>query len=73
MESFITSLNFIGMWLMAWKSRELGSMDYWRYILYTPFVFKEYYLSVAQFSIFIIIAFMGYFEWRKKALKNQKI
>ena len=36
------------------------------------FVFKEYYLSVAQFSIFIVIAFMGYFEW-KKGIKDEKI
>ena len=36
------------------------------------FVYKEYYLSVAQFSIFIIIAFMGYYEWKKKSLEKQK-
>jgi nicotinamide mononucleotide transporter len=74
MESFITSLNFIGMWLMAWKRVENWVLWIIGDIFCIPlFVFKEYYLSVAQFSIFIIIAFMGYFEWRKKALKNQKI
>ena len=74
MESFITSLNFIGMWLMAWKRVENWVLWIIGDIFCMPlFVFKEYYLSVAQFSIFIIIAFMGYFEWRKKALKNQKI
>ena len=73
MESFITSLNFIGMWLMAWKRVENWVLWIIGDIFCIPlFVFKEYYLSVAQFSIFIIIAFMGYFEWRKKALKNQK-
>ena len=74
MESFITSLNFIGMLLMAWKRVENWVLWIIGDIFCIPlFVFKEYYLSVAQFSIFIIIAFMGYFEWRKKALKNQKI
>ena len=74
MESFITSLNFIGMWLMAWKRVENWVLWIIGDIFCIPlFVFKEYYLSVAQFSIFIIIAFMGYFEWKKKALKNQKI
>ena len=73
MESFITSLNFIGMWLMAWKRVENWVLWIIGDIFCIPlFVFKEYYLSVAQFSIFIIIAFMGYFEWKKKALKNQK-
>ena len=71
MESFITSLNFIGMWLMAWKRVENWVLWIIGDIFCIPlFVFKEYYLSVAQFFIFIIIAFMGYFEWKKKALKN---
>ena len=74
MESFITTLNFIAMWLMAWKRVENWVLWIIGDIFCIPlFVFKEYYLSVAQFSIFIIIAFMGYFEWKKKALKNQKI
>ena len=74
MESFITTLNFIAMWLMAWKRVENWVLWIIGDIFCIPlFVFKEYYLSVAQFSIFIIIAFMGYFVWRKKALKNQKI
>ena len=70
-ESFITTLNFIAMWLMAWKRVENWVLWIIGDIFCIPlFVFKEYYLSVAQFSIFIIIAFMGYFEWKKKALKN---
>ena len=73
-ESFITALNFIAMWLMAWKRVENWVLWIIGDIFCIPlFVFKEYYLSVAQFSIFIIIAFMGYFEWKKKALKNQEI
>ena len=72
-ESFITALNFIAMWLMAWKRIENWVLWIIGDIFCIPlFVFKEYYLSVAQFSIFIIIAFMGYFEWKKKALKNQE-
>ena len=72
-ESFITALNFIAMWLMAWKRVENWVLWIIGDIFCIPlFVFKEYYLSVAQFSIFIIIAFMGYFEWKKKALKNQE-
>ena len=71
MESFITALNFIAMWLMAWKRVENWVLWIIGDIFCLPlFIFKEYYLSVAQFFIFIIIAFMGYFEWKKKALKN---
>ena len=72
-ESFITALNFIAMWLMAWKRVENWILWIIGDIMCIPlFIYKEYYLSVAQFSIFIIIAFMGYFEWKKKSLIKQK-
>lgn len=73
-ESFITSLNFIAMWLMAWKR-----VDNWvlwiigDFFCIPLYFFKGYYISTAQFLIFIIIAFLGYFEWKKKALKSQNI
>lgn len=73
MESFITALNFTAMWLMAWKRVENWILWIIGDIFCIPlFVYKEYYLSVAQFSIFIIIAFMGYYEWKKKSLEKQK-
>tara|TARA_B110000483_G_scaffold5819_1_gene6901 strand:- start:389 stop:790 length:402 start_codon:yes stop_codon:yes gene_type:complete len=73
MESFITALNFTAMWLMAWKRVENWVLWIIGDIFCIPlFVYKEYYLSVAQFSIFIIIAFMGYYEWKKKSLEKQK-
>ncbi|MDG1689898.1 MAG: nicotinamide riboside transporter PnuC, partial [Flavobacteriales bacterium] len=51
-ESFITALNFIAMWLMAWKRVENWVLWIIGDIFCIPlFVFKEYYLSVAQFSI----------------------
>ena len=72
-ESFITALNFIAMWLTAWKRVESWILWIIGDIMCIPlFIYKEYYLSVAQFSIFIIIAFMGYFEWKKKSLEIQK-
>ena len=72
-ESFITALNFIAMWLTAWKRVESWILWIIGDIMCIPlFIYKEYYLSVAQFSIFIIIAFMGYFEWKKKSLTIQK-
>ena len=72
-ESFITALNFIAMWLTAWKRVESWILWIIGDIMCIPlFIYKEYYLSVAQFSIFIIIAFMGYFEWKKKSLVIQK-
>ena len=62
------------MWLTAWKRVENWILWIVGDIFCIPlFVFKEYYLSVAQFSIFIIIAFMGYFEWKKGIKESRNI
>jgi len=31
---------------------------------------KGYYISVVQFLVFIVIAVMGYFEWRKQIIRT---
>jgi nicotinamide mononucleotide transporter len=70
LESFITSLNFIAMWLMAWKKVENWILWIVGDILCIPlFIHQEYYLSVIQFSVFIVIAYLGYKEWKSKLLK----
>jgi nicotinamide mononucleotide transporter len=69
LESFITALNFIAMWLMAWKKVENWILWIIGDILCIPlFIHQEYYLSVAQFSIFIVIAYLGYKEWKCKLI-----
>lgn len=69
LESFITALNFIAMWLMAWKKVENWILWIIGDLLCIPlFIHQEYYLSVAQFSIFIVIAYLGYHEWKNKLL-----
>ena len=69
LESFITALNFIAMWLMAWKKVENWILWIIGDVLCIPlFIHQEYYLSVAQFSIFIVIAYLGYNEWKNKLL-----
>ena len=30
------------------------------------YIEKGYYISVVQFMVFIVIAIMGYFEWKKQ-------
>ena len=69
LESFITALNFIAMWLMAWKKVENWILWIIGDALCIPlFIHQEYYLSVAQFSIFIVIGYFGYNEWKNKLL-----
>jgi len=68
-EMFITAMNFVAMWLMAWKRIENWIFWIIADILCIPlFVYNEYYLSVVQFVFFIVIAFMGYYQWKKQLI-----
>ena len=68
-EMFITAMNFVAMWLMAWKRIENWIFWIISDILCIPlFVYNEYYLSVVQFVFFIVIAFMGYYQWKKQLI-----
>ena len=70
-ESIITSLNFVAMWLMAWKRVEHWLLWIVGDILCIPlFVHKEYPIGVIQFMVFIVIAYLGYKEWKLKVLKS---
>ena len=68
-ELFITAMNFVAMWLMAWKRIE--NWIFWiiaDILCFSLFVYNEYYLSVVQFVFFIVIAFMGYYQWKKQLI-----
>ena len=70
-ESIITALNFLAMWLMAWKRVEHWLLWIVGDILCIPlFVHKEYTIGVIQFMVFIVIAYLGYKEWKLKVLKS---
>ena len=66
-EAIITALNFVAMWLMAWKRIEHWILWIIGDLMCIPlFVYKEYPLGVVQFVFFIIIAYLGYKEWKVK-------
>ena len=66
-EAIITALNFVAMWLMAWKRIEHWILWIIGDLMCIPlFVYKEYPLAVVQFVFFIIIAYLGYKEWKVK-------
>ena len=70
-EAVITALNFVEMWLMAWKRIEhwllwiVGDI-----MCITLFIHKDYPLGVLQFLVFIVIAYLGYKEWKLKAVEQ---
>lgn len=67
LESIITSLNFVAMWLMAWKRLENWILWIIGDIMCIPlFIYKDYPIGVIQFIVFIVIAYLGYKEWKSK-------
>ena len=71
LEAIITALNFVAMWLMAWKRLEHWLLWIFGDIMCIPlFIHKDYPLGVVQFIVFIVIAYLGYKEWKLKAVKQ---
>lgn len=70
LEAIITALNFVAMWLMAWKRVEHWLLWIIGDILCIPlFIHKDYPIGVLQFMVFIFIAYLGYKEWKLKVYK----
>ena len=72
-DTFLTAVFFVGMWLMA--KRKIENWIFWIIgdIISIPLYFaKGYTFTSFQFLIFTIIAVYGYLEW-KKILNNSNI
>ena len=72
-DTFLTGLFFVGMWLMA--KRKIENWIFWIIgdVISIPLYFaKGYTFTSFQFLIFTIIAVYGYLEW-KKILNNSQI
>ena len=73
-DSFTTAVFIVGMWLMAIKKVEnwiawiIGDLISIPLYFYKGLVFTSF-----QFTIFLIIAIMGYIEWKQKLEKSNQI
>lgn len=66
LDTFITGIFFVGMWLMA--KRKIENWIFWIVgdLISIPLYFaKGYTFTSLQYLIFTIIAFYGYLEWKK--------
>ncbi len=71
-DSLTTSIFIIGMWLMAMKKVENWILWIIGDIISIPLYFyKGLVLTSLQFTIFLGIAILGYFAWKKKYLEDQ--
>lgn len=70
-DSFTTSLFIVGMWLMAIKKIE--NWIFWIIgdLLVIPlFASKELVFTSVQYIVFLILAVMGFVEWRRRLTDN---
>ena len=73
-DTFTTGIFFAGMWMMANKK-----IEHWLFwiggnIISIPLYFiKGLGFSGIQFSIFLVLAILGYIEWKKHLNSNQQI
>lgn len=70
-DTFLTALFFVGMWLMA--KRKIENWIFWiigDFISIPLYFCKGYTFTSLQYLIFTILAIFGYLEW-KKILNNQ--
>jgi nicotinamide mononucleotide transporter len=72
LDTFVTALFFVGMWLMA--KRKLENWLLWIIgdAISIPMCFaKGYTFTSFQYLVFTIIAVFGFFEWKKIMHKSQ--
>lgn len=72
LDSFTTSLFIAGMWLMAIKKIENWLLWIVGDILVIPlFAIKGLAFTSVQYIVFLVLAIMGFIEWRKRLKSNE--
>jgi len=72
LDSFTTSLFIAGMWLMAIKKIENWLLWIVGDIMVIPmFAIKGLAFTSVQYIVFLVLAIMGYIEWRKRIKSNE--
>ncbi len=73
-DSFTTSLFIAGMWLMAIKKIENWLLWILGDLLVIPlFAMKGLVFTSVQYIVFLVLAIMGYIEWRKRLIEKANV
>lgn len=74
LDTFTTGIFFAAMWLMANKKLESWTLWIIGNIVSIPLYFlKGYGFTGIQYSIFLVLAVYGYFEWKRIINKEKEI
>jgi len=74
LDTFTTGIFFAGMWLMA--NKKLENWTFWIVgnLVSIPLYFvKGYGFTGIQYTIFLVIAILGYHSWKKRLNKQKQI
>jgi nicotinamide mononucleotide transporter len=72
-DTFSTGIFFAAMWLMANKKIENWTLWIIGNVVSIPlYLLKGYGFTAIQYTVFLVLAVMAYFSWRK-SLENQKV
>jgi len=72
-DTFTTAAAFVAMWLMA--NKKIENWTFWivTNVVSIPLYFvKGYGLTGIQYTIFLVLAFLGYNEWKKTLNKKKQ-
>lgn len=73
-DTFTTAVAILGMWLMAIKKVENWLFWIAADVVSVPlYLYKHLVFTSFQYLVFLIIAVLGYYEWRKLAKENIKV
>ena len=70
-DSLTSSIFIVAMWLMARKKIE--NWIYWiigNVISIPLYFYKDLALTSVQFTVFLVLAILGYLEWRQKLIRS---
>jgi len=68
MDAALTSTSFVAQWLMTRKILENWLIWIAADIVYVPmFYYKGLCLTSGLYAIYLVLAFMGWVHWRRKA------
>ena len=71
-DSFITAFSIVGTWMLARKIIENWIVWIVVDILSAGlFLYQELWPTAILYGIYVILAFSGYFEWKKSLIKNE--
>ena len=70
-DTFTTAVAIVGMWLMAVKKVENWLFWIATDVVSVPlYIYKGLVFTSLQYFVFLVLAVMGYFEWRRLANEN---